>query len=148
MEKDELVKLLNQIFIPIGFKRKRNKWISNGDVLIKIVDLQRSYYSKSYYINYGYIIKRLELTTTTHLYNRLGGSNKDKQKSITALLDLENNISDEQRLTELRKIIVDEVANEIQLINTEEDLLDEIKKLPYLSMVPLVVKNHFKLEIE
>jgi len=145
MEKKDLVELINEIFIPLGFKRKGNKWVFKGDILSKIIDLQRSYYSKSYYINYGYIINGLELTTMTHLYYRLGGNDKNEQKRITDLLDLENDISIEKRLAELRNFIVNKIAKEIVLVNTEEDLLDEIKKLPYSSMIPLVVKKHFKL---
>lgn len=145
MEKKDLVELLNEIFIPLGFKRKGNKWTSNGEVLSKMIDLQRSYYSKSYYINYGYIINGLELTTMTHLYYRLGGNDKNEQKRITDLLDLENNIPINQRLVELRNFIVNNIAKKIVVVNTEEDLLGEIKKLPYSSMVPFIVKKHFNL---
>ena len=70
MEKNGLIKLLDEIFFPLGFKRKGNNWVFNGDELSKIVNLQKSNYSNAFYINYGYIIKSIELTTRTHVENR------------------------------------------------------------------------------
>src|SRR4051812_7921288 len=106
MEKNNLIELLNEIFIPLGFKRKGNNWVLNGDALSKIINLQQSNYGNHFYINYGYIIKGLELTTKEHLSHRLASNDKDKQKRITDLLDFENNISIEQRLAELRDLII------------------------------------------
>ena len=35
MEKKDLTKLLDEIFIPIGFKRKGNNWVLNGKEINK-----------------------------------------------------------------------------------------------------------------
>lgn len=145
MEKRDLIKLLDEIFVPLGFKRKGNNWVLNGDELSKLINLQKSNYSNAFYINYGYIIKGLELTTTTHVENRLASTNKEEQKRITDLLDLETEIPTDQRLAELKKLIADKVAVQMQSVNTEADLLNDLRKRPHLNNIPLVVKRHFNL---
>ena len=145
MEKKDLIKLLDEIFVPLGFKRKGNNWVLNGNELSKLINLQKSNYSNAFYINYGYIIKGLELTTTTHVENRLASTNKEEQKRITDLLDLETEIPTDQRFAELKKLIADKIAVQIQSMNTEADLLNDLRKQPHLNNIPLVVKRHFSL---
>jgi len=147
MEKKDLVKLLDDIFVPLGFKRRGNNWVSNGNELSKLINLQKSNYSNSFYINYGYIIKGIELTTTTHVENRLASINKEEQKRITNLLDLEIEIPIDQRLTELKKFITDKITIQMQSINTESELFSDLKKRPHLNDIPLVVKRHFNIPV-
>lgn len=141
-----MVDLIDDVFIPIGFKRKGSNWVSNGEELSKVINLQRSYYSKSYYINYGYIIKGLELTTREHVMGRLGSIDTKEQKRITELLNLETNIEKNQRLTELKNFLVDKMVSKMQKINTQEDLLNNLKGRPHLNDIPGVVKNYFDLK--
>ena len=51
MEKKDLIKLLDEIFVPLGFKRKGHNWVLNGDELSKLINLQKSNYSNAFYIN-------------------------------------------------------------------------------------------------
>jgi uncharacterized protein YjdB len=118
MEKKDLIKLLDEVFVPLAFKRKGNNWVLNDDELSKLINLQKSNYSNAFYINYGYIIKGLELTTTTHVENRLTSTNKEEQKKITDLLDLETKIPPDQRLAELKQLIADIIFEKMHLINT------------------------------
>ena len=146
MEKKELIKLLDSIFVPFKFKRKGNNWVFNGDVISKIINLQKSNYSNLFYVNYGFIIQELELTTVTHIGYRLAAIEKSEQSRITNLLDLESNISDDIRLSELKTLITKKVLHKMQSINTEEDILNELKSRSHLNDIPLVVKKHFNLE--
>jgi Domain of unknown function (DUF4304) len=146
MEKKDLINLLDEIFIPLGFKRKGNNWVNNGEELSKIINLQKSNYGNSFYINYGFIIRGLELTTVTHVEDRLASKDKEEQKRITELLHLESEIAPGKRLEELKKLISSNVVPKIQQVNTENDLLNEIMKRPTLNVIPLVVKKHFNLE--
>jgi len=57
MEKKDLVNILSEMLFPMGFKRKGNNWVINGDVMTKIVNLQKSQFGNLYYVNYGYILK-------------------------------------------------------------------------------------------
>ena len=118
----------------------------NGDELSKVINLQKSYYSKSYYINYGYIIKGLELTTREHVMGRLGSIDTIEQKKIIDLLNLENNIGRNQRLAELKIFLANKIVSKIQKINTKEDLLNNLKGRPHLNDIPGVVKNYFNLK--
>jgi hypothetical protein len=145
MEKKDLIKLLDEIFIPLGFKRKGNNWVLVGDELSKIINLQKSNYSNAFYINYGFTIKGLKLDTTDHVGNRLASSDKNEQKIITDLLNLESKIPDDLRLSELKKFIKNKIVVQVQLINTERELLNELMKRPNLNDIPLVVKRHFNL---
>lgn len=146
MEKKDLIKLIDEMLIPIGFKRKGNNWVANGAVLTKIINLQQSNYGNQFYINYGYIIKNLELTTTTHVENRLASTNMDEQKEITNLLNLEIEIPSDKRVLGLSRLIVNKIISPMQLINTEVDLLNHLRNRPHLKDIPLVVKRYFNLE--
>jgi len=146
MDKNELVKLLSELFIPLGFKKKGNYWILKGDVVSKLINLQRSYYSKTYYINYGFILNKLPLTTMTHLDGRLASSDKVENKRIHDLLYLENTIDQQDRLSELRHFMKTLMIPKLLAINTESEFLDKVKRSPYSSMIPLVVKEYFGLK--
>jgi len=145
MGKQDLIKLLDELFTPIGFKRKGNNWVLNGHELSKLINLQKSNYSNSFYINYGYIIKGLELTTTLHVSHRLASTDKEEQKWITDLLDLENDIATEQRLAELKMFITNKIMARMQIMDTKADLLNYLKKRPHLHNIPLNVKRFFNL---
>jgi hypothetical protein len=147
MEKTDLIRLLNEIFIPIGFKKKGNYWVINGDVITKMVNLQKSQFSNRFYINYGYIIKSIPLVNEMmHVLNGLGSIDANENARINELLDLENSISDEDRLAELEKLISHKIVSRMQSVNTEEDLLNELKTRPHLNDISLVVKKHFNLQ--
>ena len=145
MEKQNLSRLIDDIFIPIGFKRKGNNWVCNHNEISKIINLQKSNYGNLFYINYGYNIKNLELTTRVHVDNRLASSLKEEQKKITDLLDLENDITDNKRISDLRYIIENIIVSELTLIYTEKDLLNYLKNRSNLNNIPLIVKIYFNL---
>jgi len=147
MTKQNIVDILSDIFIPQGFKKKGNYWVANGKEINKMVDLQKSQYSNSFYINYGFIINAIPLTgLKTHIFGRLGSMNKSEQIRINQLMDLENEISDVSRAVELDHFIRDKVMRRLNSVNNEPELLEYIYKLPTLNMVPGVVKNYFNIE--
>jgi len=139
MDNEELIKIINNIFFPLGFKQKSNIWTLENDYLIKNIYLQKSDYSNLYYINYGYIIKKVPLNDLKqHISYRV---NSIIEKGD--LLDFENNIPLDLRGSELSQLIKDKIVKEFIMINNENDLLDQIKKLPSLNIVPLIVKDYF-----
>ena len=146
MGKKELTSILNEILVPIGFKNKGDYWVIDGDEITKIINLQKSQFSNSFYINYGYILKSIPLTgLMMHILKVFGSIDKTEQQRITALLDLGNNISNEDRAKELKTHLFEKLVLNIQEVNTEEDVLNELKKRPHLNEIPLVVKKHFSL---
>jgi hypothetical protein len=144
--KSILVELLSELLLPIGLKRRGNKWMHRGKELTKIVNLQKSNFSNSYYINYGYIINGLELTTTEHVSKRLGSSDKKEQTFIMNLLDMESDMADIDRANSLKILINRQIVGEMMVTNTKNDLLLGIKKLPLISTIPLNVRQYFDLE--
>lgn len=146
MEKKELIHLISEILLPLGFKKKGNYWIINGSEITKMINLQKSQFSNSFYINYGYILNAIPLDgLTMHIFNRLTASNTDTNKKIEVLLNLENNISDIERIIELKDILFKNLVDKITLVNTEKDILEMLKKQPQLNNIPLIVKQYFNL---
>jgi len=146
MEKKELANIISEVLIPIGFKKKGNYWVINGDAITKMVNLQKSQFSNSFYINYGYILQSIPLDNEMmHIYNRVTSVDIEERNRLKELLNLDNNISNAERATELKQLIFDKLVTHIQSVNTEEDLLNELKKRPQLNDVPLIVKKHFSL---
>lgn len=148
MEKKELVSILSEILVPIGFKKKGNYWVINGDVITKMINLQKSNYSNAFYVNYGYILNSIPLgNLMMHVYNRVTSLDVEERNRIAFLLDFESNISDEERTKALKEMLQSQLVAKVQTVNTEEDLLAELKKRPHLNDITLVVKQHFKLEV-
>lgn len=146
MKNKELADTLSELLIPIGFKKQGNFWVINGDVLTKMVNIQKSQFSNSFYINYGYIIKSIPLEDLImHVFNGFGSIDVNENTRIKELLNLENIIPNEDRKRELKQFILDKLVSKIQAINTEGDLLNELKRRPHLNDIPLTVKKYFNL---
>jgi hypothetical protein len=141
-----LIGVLNELLLPIGFKKKGSNWMNCGNELTKIINLQKSNFSNSYYINYGYIINGLELTTTDHVSKRLDSSDKQEQVIINNLLNLDSDTADVVRANSLKEFINRKIVSEMAATNTKNDLLQVIKKLPLISIVPLNVRQYFALD--
>ncbi|GEP97521.1 DUF4304 domain-containing protein [Chitinophaga cymbidii] len=146
MEKKELASILSEILVPIGFKKKGNYWVVNGTEITKMVNLQKSQFSNCFYINYGYILNTIPLNgLTMHVFGGLGSLDSNENARIKELLNLENSISDEERASGLKKVLIEKLAHKVSSVNTEADVLVELKKQPHLNNIPLVVKRHFHL---
>lgn len=147
MEKTILVELLSELFLPMGFKRKGNNWVSNGPQVNRIVNLQKSQFGNSFYINYGYILNSLPLNNwKTHIENRLGFYDKDRNKRVMVLLNLDNEIPSEERLRELKECINERIISEMETVVTEDDILRVLRNRRNLYMIPPFVLKHFHLE--
>jgi hypothetical protein len=147
MEKKELIKFLDEIFKPLEFKRKGNAWKNENEVFVKVINIQKSKYSNAYYLNFGFIIKGLDLNNLEmHVYNRLSSINDAENQKIMDLLDMENNIADNKRKSDLMMFIDKYLLAKIQSTNTQNDLVNALKKRPHLNDIPLVVKRHLKLD--
>lgn len=147
MEKKELASIFSKSLVPIGFKKRGSYWVMNGEVITKMVNLQRSIYSNAFYINYGYILNSVPLDNLMmHVCNRVTSLDVEEKSRITFLLDLESGIPDEERIKALEDMLQSELISKFQAVNTEEDLLAELKSRPHLNDVTLVIKQYFNLE--
>lgn len=146
MEKKDLIELLNGIFKPLGFKHKGNIWVQNDTELSKMIKLQKSNFGNYYYINYGFIIKAIELNGLyMHLSYRLGSLNKEEQKEITNLLDFEYEIPKEERISTLRQKIELKILPNILKVNNEEDIKNYLKDPSHAYDIPLSVKKYLHI---
>jgi hypothetical protein len=147
MEKRGLVNILDEILSPIGFKKKGNYWLINDEVITKMINLQKSNYSNAFYINYGYILNAVPLENLMmHVYNRVTSLDVEERNRIAFLLDLESAISDKERTKALKEILQSKLVKKVEAVNTEEDLLAELKNRPHLNDITLAVKQHFDLK--
>lgn len=146
MEKKEFVKYLNDIFKAYGFVKKGNYWFCENDVLKKVINLQKSRFGNSYYLNFGYVLKNVNLQNLMmHVYNRLGSLSADENRRIKELLNFELDIEDEQRKTELEYYIKENMLETLKRTNSEQDILDDLKKRKHLNDIPVGVKRYFNL---
>lgn len=146
MDKKELISILNEILVSSGFKKKGNYWFVNGAEITKMVNLQKSQFSNSFYINYGYILNAVPLNgLTMHIFSGLDSLDSNENTRIKELLDLESSITNESRVCELKKILLEKLVDKISSVNTEADVLKELKNQMDLSTVPLIVRRHFYL---
>jgi len=58
MDKKEFNKVLENIFSSYGFQLKNKAFYHDNDEFITVITIQKSNYDNSYYINYGFIIKK------------------------------------------------------------------------------------------
>jgi hypothetical protein len=146
MDKKDLIKFLHEMLKPRGFVKRGNYWYSENNDLRKVINLQRSRFSNRYYINYGYVLKKLELEgLTMHIFNGLGSLDEEENQRIKELLDVENKINDDQRKQELKLYIEKYILNELSVTNSEQDILNALSKRPHLNDIPLTVKKYLGL---
>jgi Domain of unknown function (DUF4304) len=147
MVKNDLINIINEILVPIGFKRKGNYWVFNGKQIAKIVNLQRSNFGDLFYVNYGFTLKSIPSDGgSMHIYNRLTSPDADERNKINLLLGGDDNIPYQERRTDLSQILHNNLLSKIQSVNSEQDILEELSCRPHLNDIPVVVKRHFNLQ--
>jgi hypothetical protein len=146
MERKDLTKIFDKVFVPSGFKKKGNYWVNNKGEVTKIINLQKSNFSNLYYVNWGYILKSIPLENLLmHIFNRLTSVDAVERERINRLLDLENEIPDEERSEQVKVILTDKLLVDIQSVNSEADLLKELQSGRNPHTIPGFVKSYFGL---
>ena len=105
--------------------------------------MQRSSYGQFYYFRYGCIINKLPLQSGTffHTFGKIDISTPTYQE-IQKILDLENNLSDEERET-LLNYYLKKIVPKVNPIETEKDLKDYLIKIQL--PISADVMKHLKL---
>lgn len=149
MTNTEFKSELDRLLKPYGFKKKGNKWTSETEELEKIIELQKSNFSNSYYLNYGFNFKDLDYKEVTmHIWNRLGSSKRKENNLFIKTLDLESSLNSIERTQNLELFITTLLLPEINGINCKEDILMELKPRKHLNNVFLPIKRHLNLITE
>ena len=125
MEKTYLIDIFNKLLLPFGFKKSRGlKWNLEGKEITEVIFLQKSMYSEKYYFHYDYIINALHgVDSKTHtMTNAL--SKKQNYDDYCELLDLENDMSNEERERKLQSVLKDTIQEISGVVKTEKQLKD------------------------
>jgi hypothetical protein len=146
LNKNDLITFLDNVLEKYNFVKKGAQWTYETEDLIKIIKIQKSKFSNLFYLNYGYILKCLDVSDLEmHIYNRLSSVDDIENEKIRNLLDMEYKITDEKRKLELNYHLENNVLKHFLNTNSESDLLRKLQERPHLNDVPLIVKKHFKL---
>jgi hypothetical protein len=146
MDRKALARVVDEVFLSCGFKRKGYYWIDNRGEIIKLVNLQKSNFGNQYYVNFGYVIRALQLDgLKMHIFSRLSSAEAGERRRIQALLDLDSSISDECRESQLIEVLNANVLRVMNRVNSEVDLSIQLRSAPTLDTIPGIVKTHLKL---
>lgn len=149
MIKTELIKFLDNLFKTYSFKKKGNQWSFVNESIVKIIKLRKSKHGNYYYMDYGFILKDLDLgDSVMHIYNSLGSMDDKENARITELLDLDSSITVQDRKQEIKKFIEREILVLFRDVNKADDILLQLKKRRNLNDIPLCVKKYFELPVD
>lgn len=137
----DILKAAGDILRSLGFKKKSNYWFNDSDELQRFIYFQRSRFSPLYYLEYGFIIKSLDLDGLTPHYSERVREQQD-------VLDLESSLTDEERELKLSDLLRNEVVPNLLAISTEQDL--RIKVISAIAkdeanLISLRVKEYFQI---
>jgi hypothetical protein len=71
--------------------------------------------------------------------------NAATQNEITNLLNLEFEMSEDERLKKLEKYIQDQIVKDFDQVNNIDDIKRLLEKRSHLNNIPLVVKEYFNI---
>jgi hypothetical protein len=93
-----------------GLTRKSGAWYREGEGTIAVVHLQRSDYGPSYYVNLAFWLRELgderyPRAWTCHVQARLGSLVPEESDRVRELFDLEQPMSDEDRMASISALL-------------------------------------------
>lgn len=97
-----------------GMLKKSGTWYRTSDDVIQAMNLQKSQYGPSYYINIGWWLRSLgdakfPTDNQWHIGTRLESLTTDRDSDIKLLLDLNSGIADDERGQRLRDLLTGEL---------------------------------------
>ena len=146
MDKDILINLINELLKPLGFKRKGNIWLLEQGSFAKFLRMQKSQYSNLFYLYYGFILNRIDVDDFTNRYSKGFETRIDVDGNRFDLLDFENNLDITFRISTLREVIQNEVIQNFSVINSEQDILNDIVSLNKENLIFKNIRKYFKLK--
>jgi hypothetical protein len=128
MDKVVLIEIAEEVFRPLGFKRKGSRLTFDNGTLIKVIVIEKSNFGHSFFIDYGIIVKAIPLEgSQNHFGFRLG---------------------DILSVVQIRSDLQGKVKKYLEGINSEDDVLRALRDLPTLNIVPLRVREYFGLPVD
>lgn len=147
MNRVQLIRVFENVLNSVGFQKKGNTWIIKGSEIDKGVNLQKSRFGNYYYVNYGYIIRRISLGDLMfHVSSRLVSDNTICKANIENLLDLDFDMADEKRTIAINELINALLQKHILVIDSEISLKNMLIERSHLNNIPIVVKKYFGID--
>ena len=107
-------KVLTAELASADFTRRGSTWRLIGDEVVAVVNLQKSRYSQTYFLNIGFWIRELGENTQPqehkcHVRSRAGSLWASRSPSPNELLSEDSSISDEDRIEAFRVLVREEL---------------------------------------
>ena len=146
MDKNILINLINELLKPLGFKRKGNIWLLEQGGFSKFLKMQKSQYSNLFYLDYGFILNKIDVDDFTNRYSKGFETRIDVDGNILDLLDFENKLDEAFRVSSLKAIICKDVIENFNNINSEEEILNDIVSLKNEKLIFKNIRQYFKIK--
>ena len=109
-ERNVIQRTFDEFGASIEMIKRSGSWYRSSESVITVFNLQKSQYSRKYYINVGFWLlgaaaAQFPKVHTCHVNARLDELLPDETKEIEALLDLEYPIGDDLRAERLRALL-------------------------------------------
>jgi hypothetical protein len=145
MTKTEIINILDSVLKIHSFEKKANTWSKEEKEFTKIVTISKSKFNNGYYVNYGIIIKNLDLhLVNMHLEFGLGTLVENFEVSIIDLFNCDCPIIG--RKEKIVEIINEEVIFFFESINSINELSMIIKKHYRKHPIPIITKNFLGID--
>ena len=94
MNTEELAKVVNEVLVPAGFRRRKDTWYKANEDTIILLNLQKSQYGGQYFINLAVYLRHLGTASSpsenqSHIRVRLTAIAGSEALAIGEALDLE-----------------------------------------------------------
>ncbi len=148
METKEFRKKFGVVLKSLGFKKYKSFWIRKGKEVSELVELQRSQYGRFYYFHYKYLINNLNVENVIFGGHATAMVDIDdsEMKVFKGTLDLENNLSDNERMLSLEFFLKKILEGKANIIDTETKLIKYIvsneKVITFKPIVDYLKMNH------
>ena len=145
MQIKDIEKIISQFLSPMNFKKKKRTWILIGDEITEIISLQKSSFGNNCYLHHDYIVNNIPLDgLPCHTSECWYMVNVDEISTLNSLLDLDNNITDEERKKLLYDYLTKRFTKYVGIVNTEKKFREIMENQPALSRK---VQEYFKIGV-
>jgi hypothetical protein len=154
MDKKQLLGILDGELAKAGFHRRSSTWYLDEGEIIKVVNLQKSSYSNTYYVNLCIYIKALGSAVKNpkedecHIRTRLDSTLGQTPKKYDYLFDLSRvHVNEKDDETNLVECVRRGILPQLDRIRSREGILTIAAENPaIINMLPSKVRLFFGLE--
>jgi hypothetical protein len=128
-DRNVIVETIDDLLKSKGLSKHSGSWYRRSAETISVLNLQKSQYSRLYYLNFGiWILSAGDADypkpNKCHIVGRVSNllNEKSLSKRLEALLDLEHSMSDQERRSELIEILDVQITSFLKYSSSVADL--------------------------